>query len=200
VRLEIMRTFGYYVSESSVHSAEYFPYWIKSTHPELLDEYRIALDEYPRRCIRQIERWESVRKGLLRSPRLQHQRTAEYASYIMDAIVRDAPFHIHGNVLNHGLITNLPSSAVVEVPCLVDRNGVQGCRVGALPEVLAALNRAAINVHLLTIEAALSRRRDAVYQAALLDPHTAAELTIDQVRSLCDDLIAAHGRYLPAYR
>jgi alpha-galactosidase len=118
----------------------------------------------------------------------------------MEAIVTDRPCHIGGNVINNGLIPNLPAKACVEVPCLVDRNGVQGCQVGELPEQLAALNRSNINVQLLTIEAALTRRKDAIYHAAMVDPHTSSELTLDQIRKLCDDLIKAHGKMLPTYR
>jgi alpha-galactosidase len=197
VRLEIMRHFGHYVTESSEHNAEYMPYWIKRTHPGLIEELAIPLDEYPRRCIRQIERWKEQSKTLVSNPDLSHRRTHEYGSYIMEAVLTGKPARIHGNILNRGLITNLPDSACVEVPCLVDRNGVQGCFVGALPEQCAGLNRTNVNVHLLTIEAALSRSRDKVYQAAMLDPHTASELTLDEIRSLCDDLIEAHGAMLP---
>jgi alpha-galactosidase len=111
----------------------------------------------------------------------------------MEAMETDTPYRIGGNVLNTNLITNLPSQAIVEVPCLVDRNGVQGCFIGDLPEQLAGLNRTNINVQLLTIEAALTLNRETVYHAAMLDPHTAAELTLDQIRNLCDDMIAAHG-------
>jgi alpha-galactosidase len=193
VRFEMMRHFGYYITESSEHAAEYLPYWIKSQHPGLVDEFNIPLDEYPRRCIRQIANWKQRSKELTENPTLTHARTHEYGSYIMEAIETDTPYRIGGNVLNTGLITNLPSSAVVEVACLVDRNGVQGCWVGDLPEQLAALNRTNINVQLLTIEAALTGKRDAVYHAAMLDPHTSAELTLDQIRALCDDLLAAHG-------
>jgi len=200
VRLEMMRHFGYYVTESSEHSAEYFPYWIKRRCPELIEEFNIPLDEYPRRCVAQIEHWEKQRDSILKNESLTHARTGEYASQIMAAIETDVPCRIGGNILNNGLIPNLPANAVVEVPCLVDRNGVQGCYVGPLPEQLAALNRAHINVHLLTIEAALTRSKEKIYQAAMLDPHTAAELTLDEIRSLCDDLIAAHGDYLPKYR
>ena len=200
VRLEIMLRFGYYVTESSEHSAEYMPYWIKSQYPELIEEFRIPLDEYPRRCVAQIEGWRKRRDELVANPELSHRRTGEYASWIMEAMETDAPFRIGGNVLNTGLIPNLPAKACVEVPCMVDRNGVQGCYVGDLPEQCAALNRTNINPQLLTIEAALTRRRDAIYQAALLDPHTSAELTIDQTVALCDDLIEAHGDMLPEYR
>ena len=199
VRFEVMKHFGYYVTESSEHSAEYMPYWIRSLHPELVGEFNIPLDEYPRRCVSQIEQWKERSKELVRDPDLAHERTHEYGSYIMDAIETDTPYRIHGNVLNTGLITNLPSRTCVEVPCLVDRNGVQGCVVGDLPEQCAALNRTNINVHLLTIEAALTRRRERVYQAALLDPHTSSELCIDEIVALCDELLAAHGDILPQY-
>lgn len=193
VRLEMMRHFGYYITESSEHTAEYLPYWIKSQYPELIDEFNIPLDEYPRRCIHQIEAWKQRSKELVDNTALTHKRTHEYGSYIMEAIETDVPFRIGGNVLNTGLIPNLPSEAVVEVACLVDRNGVQGCYSGPLPEQLAALNRTNINVQLLTIEAALTGKRESVYYAAMLDPHTGSELTLDQIRDLCDDLIEAHG-------
>jgi alpha-galactosidase len=133
------------------------------------------------------------------APALEHSRTGEYGSWIMEAMETDVPFKIGGNVLNDGLIPNLPGRAVVEVPCLVDRNGVQGIRVGDLPEQCAALCRAHIAVHLLTIEAATTLRRDAIYQAASLDPHTASELTLDQIRALCDELLAAEAEWLPSY-
>lgn len=199
VRLEIMRHFGYYVTESSEHSAEYMPYWIKSQFPELIEEFNIPLDEYPRRCVRQIESWAAQREELVGNAALMHERTEEYAASIIEAAVTGKPFTLGGNVLNTGLITNLPSEACVEVPCVVDRNSIQGCHVGALPEQCAALNRTNINPQLLTIEAAITGRRDAIYQAAMLDPHTSSELTLDQIRSLCDDLIEAHGDMMPAY-
>lgn len=200
VRLTLMLHFGYYVTESSEHSAEYMPYWIKRTHPELIDQFNIPLDEYPRRCRMLIAHRKKESRQLVRNPHLSHQRTHEYGSHIMEAIETGQPTRINGNILNHGLITNLPERACVEVPCLVDRNGVQGCYVGELPEQCAALNRTNINVQLLAVEAALKQRRDLIYQAAMLDPHTAAELTLDEIRALCDDMIRAHGRYLPRYR
>ncbi|HUT19588.1 MAG TPA: alpha-glucosidase/alpha-galactosidase [Anaerolineae bacterium] len=193
VRLEMMRHFGYYITESSEHTAEYVPYWIKRQYPELIEELNIPLDEYPRRCIRQIEGWKRRSTELVENPSLTHERTHEYGSYIMEAMETDVPFRIGGNVLNTGLIPNLPAKAVVEVPCMVDRNGVQGCYVGELPEQLAALNRTSINVQLLTIEAAFTGKREAVYHAVMLDPHTGSELTLDEVRSLCDQMLEAHG-------
>jgi len=144
-----------------------------------------------------------VRNGrvtkIVGNPDLTHNRSHEYGSTIIEAIETNRPAEIGGNVLNNGLIPNLPPKACVEVPCLVNANGVQGCYVGDLPEPCAAYNRTNINPQLLTIEAVLERRRDRIYQAAMLDPHTAAELSIDQIRNLCDDLIEAHGRWLPKF-
>ncbi|MBO4304973.1 MAG: alpha-glucosidase/alpha-galactosidase [Lentisphaeria bacterium] len=200
IRLEMLDKFGYYVTESSEHNAEYAPYWIKSAYPELIKEYFIPLDEYPRRCVNQIEGWKKRYKEICENPKLSHTLSREYGSGIMDAIVTDVPFHIGGNVLNKGFIPNLPSEAVVEVPCLVDSNGVQGTFVGALPPQCAALNMTNINVQLLTIEAALTRKKEHIYHAAMLDPHTASELPIDKIIAMCDDLIEAHGKMLPKYK
>jgi alpha-galactosidase len=197
VRLEILRHFGYYNSESSEHSSEYTPWFIKSTHPELIEEFNIPLDEYITRCEDSIKKWDKQREELINNAKLTHTRTHEYASYIMEAMETDRPFRIHGNALNTGLITNLPRKAAVEVPCLVDRNGVQPCFVGDLPEQCAALNRTNVNVQILTVEAVLTGKKDHVYQAAMMDPHTAAELSLDQIRNLCDDLFEAHGDILP---
>ena len=199
VRFEVMRRLGYYVTESSEHSAEYMPYWIKRLYPELIEEFNIPLDEYPRRCVAQIEGWKKRRDELVTNAQLSHRRTGEYCSYIMEAMETDVPFRIGGNVLNTGLIPNLPRKACVEVPCMVDRNGVQGCYVGDLPEQCAAMNRTNINPQLLTIEAVLTRKKDAIYHAAMMDPHTASELSLDQIIALCDDLIEAHGDMLPEY-
>jgi alpha-galactosidase len=199
VRLEIMLQFGYYVTESSEHNAEYMPYWIKSQYPGLIEEFNIPLDEYPRRCISQIKGWEKQSAALVNNPKIEHRRTHEYGSYIMEAIETNTPLRLGGNVLNTGLVTNLPSKAVVELACLVDRNGIQGCYVGDIPEQCAALNRTNINVQILTIEAAMTRKREHIYHAAMLDPHTGSELTLDQIRGLCDDLIEAHGEMLPKY-
>jgi alpha-galactosidase len=195
-----MLQFGYFVTESSEHTAEYMPYWIKGRYPELINEYNIPLDEYPRRCIGQIKGWEEMRNELVSNKQLGHQRTHEYGSYIMEAITTNMPYQIGGSVMNAGLIPNLPAKACVEVPCLVDRNGVQGCVVGDLPEQCAALNRTNINVQIMTIEAALTGKKEHIYHAALLDPHTASELSIDDIRKMCDELIKAHGDWLPKYK
>ncbi len=200
VRHEIMRRFGYYVTESSEHSAEYVPWFIKAGYPELIEQFAIPLDEYPRRCVSQMAGWQRMRDELVSNRSLQHERTHEYASYLMEAVVTNRPYAISGNVLNDGIIANLPRQACVEVPCLVDGGGVQPCMVGDLPPQCAALNMTNVNVQLLAIEAALSGRRDHIYHAALLDPHTAAELPVDRIVALCDELIERHGRWLPEYR
>ncbi len=200
VRLEIMKRFGYYVTESSEHNAEYMPFFIKDKYPELIDRFNIPLDEYPRRCVNQIADWEKRRDELTRDPHLTHERTHEYASYIMEAMETGVPYKIGGNVINNGLITNLPRNACVEVPCLVDRSGVTPCYIGDLPEQLAALNRSNIGVQLMTIEAAMTLKKDAIYQAAMLDPHLQSELSIDDIISLCNDLIIAHKGWLPEYK
>ena len=199
VRYEMMKRFGYYITESSEHGAEYVPYFIKSKYPDQIERWNIPLDEYPRRCIKQIAEWEEMRDTLVNDKNIEHARSHEYASYILEAMETDVPYRIHGNVLNTGLITNLPKDAVVEVPCLVDRTGINPCYVGDLPQQLAALNRTNINVHLLTAEAALTKNRELIYMAAMLDPHTGSELSMDEIRSMCDELIEAHEDWLPEY-
>lgn len=201
VRYEYIKHLGYYCTESSEHNAEYNPFFIKSKYPEMIDRFNIPLDEYPRRCINQIADWKKTRDELVNHPNLSHERSNEYASYIMEAIVTNNPYKIGGNVLNKGgLISNLPQDACVEVPCLVDGMGVTPCHVGRLPVQLAAMNMTNINVQLATIEAAVTKKREHVYHAAMLDPHTAAELNIDDIVSMVDDLIAAHGNWLPQYK
>lgn len=200
VRFELMERFGYYVTESSEHNAEYHPYFIKKNYPELIQDYNIPIDEYLRRCENQIDRWKKQREVLVGNPNVTHNRTHEYGSYIMEAMETDKPIKIGGNVLNTGgLISNLPTKACVEVPCLVDASGISPTFVGELPEQLAALNRTNINTQLLTVEAAITKKKEYIYQAAMLDPHTSAELSIDDIVHLCDELIEAHGNWLPVY-
>lgn len=200
VRFEIMKRFGYYVTESSEHNSEYMPYFIKEKYPELIERFNIPLDEYPRRCIEQIKNWNKLREEIVHDHSLSHTRTHEYASYIMEAMITNKPYKIGANVLNTGLITNLPNDCVVEVPCLVDASGVTPCFVGDLPPQLAALNRTNINVHQLTVKAALTLKKEHIYHAAMLDPHTSSELSIDDIYALVDDLIKAHEGWLPEYK
>ncbi|CEQ22393.1 family 4 glycosyl hydrolase [[Clostridium] sordellii] len=200
IRFELMKQFGYYITESSEHNAEYLPYFIKNTHPEFIEKYNIQLDEYPRRCISQIENWDKRKKDLVNNEKINHERTKEYASYIMEAIETGRPYTFGGNVLNTGLITNLPNDCCVEVTCLADKNGITPCYVGELPIQLAALNRTNVNVQLLTVEAALTRNKDYIYYAAMLDPHTSSELSIDDIKNLVDDLIKEHGDWLPKFK
>lgn len=200
VRLDIMNRWGYYVTESSEHNAEYSNMYIKDKYPELIDRYKIPLDEYPRRCVNQINGWNEMRDSLLKDSKIEHKKTHEFASYIINAVVNDQPYRIHGNVMNNGLITNLPKEANVEVPCMIDRNGINPCYVGDLPEQCAALNRTNINVQLLTIKAAETLKKEYIYMAAMLDPHTSSELDPDTIKALCDDLIEAHTGWLPQYK
>ena len=200
VRYDYIEKLGYYCTESSEHNAEYNPFYIKGKYPGLIDEYNIPLDEYPRRCIKQIAGWKDEYEKLSGFNELPHDRSSEYASYIMEALVTGKPYKIGGNVLNTGnLISNLPAEACVEVPCLVDGGGIRACHVGSLPVQLAAMNMTNINVHLVTIEAAHAKKREHIYHAAMLDPHTAAELSLDDIRAMVDELIKAHGSWLPEF-
>ena len=199
VRLEIMNRFGYYNTESSEHTSEYHPYFIKKDHPEFIERFNIPLDEYPRRCISQIQGWKELRDKITLPENVQHERSGEYASRIIEAIETGVPYKIYANVQNTGLITNLPSNACVEVPLLVDDNGITPCYVGELPEQLAALNMTHISVHNMVIKAAETLKKEYIYMAAYLDPHTRDQLTLDEIKSLCDDLIEAHGDWLPKF-
>ncbi|MBQ2768987.1 MAG: alpha-glucosidase/alpha-galactosidase [Clostridia bacterium] len=199
VRLEIMNRFGYYNTESSEHTAEYHPYFIKKDHPELIERFNIPLDEYPRRCVNQIRDWKQQREDIMKPENIKHERSREYGSRIMEACETGVPYKIYGNVQNTGLITNLPANACVEVPIMVDSNGMNPCVVGDIPDQLAGLNMTHIAVHNMTIQAAVTGKKEYIYQAAYLDPHTRDQLTLDEIKSLCDDLIEAHGDWLPKF-
>ena len=227
VRYEMLRRLGFFVTESSEHFSEYVPWFIKAGAPELIDEFKIPLDEYIERCKAGIISWQLLEKAeaegripseaeilhALRDTNPMHkgwtvssirnlnkvERSVEYGSQIIHSMETGASRVIYGNVPNDKLIDNLPAGCCVEVPCLVDANGIQPTRVGALPPQLAALMQTNVNVQSLTVEAGLSGKREHIYHAAMLDPHTAAELTLDQIWSMVDELIAAHGGYLPAY-
>ncbi|MFN8378932.1 MAG: alpha-glucosidase/alpha-galactosidase [Anaerolineae bacterium] len=200
VRYDIFTRVGYFVTESSEHFSEYTPWFIKHDRPDLIDQYHIPLDEYIRRCENQIAGWEALRHELEDEDKdIEVRRSGEYGSLIIHSMATGTPRVIYGNVPNTGLVTNLPAGCSVEVPCLVDANGIQPTFIGAIPPQLAALMQTNINVQGLTVEAALTRKREHIYHAAMLDPHTSAELTLDQIWSLVDDLIEAHGDWLPEY-
>ncbi len=200
VRFEMMKYFGYYVTESSEHLSEYTPYWIRKDSPDLIDRFSIPLDEYPRRCRAQIADWHEDYKEIIAEGKIEHKRTVEYGADIMDSVVTGKPSCIHGNIVNeYSFIPNLPKEAAVEVPCLVDGTGIHGITVPPLPPQCAALNRTNINVQILAAEATLSRSRELVYQAAMLDPHTAGELPPERIIALCDELFEAHREWLPEY-
>ena len=201
VRYDYINNFGYYCTESSEHNAEYNCFYIKSKYPELIERFNIPLDEYPRRCIHQIAEWKELSGKILSESELGHKRSSEYASHIMEAVYNDKPYRIGGNVLNKGhLIEDFPEHACVEVPCLVDGHGIHPTYVGHLPPVLAAMNMTNINTQLLTIEAARTRKKEDILRAVMLEPHTAAELSIDDMRKMVDDLIEAHGPYMAMYK
>ncbi len=200
VRYEMLARLGYFVTESSEHFSEYVPWFIKRDRPDLIEQFNIPLDEYIARCEQQIAGWQALRDRLEDpAATVEVARSMEYGAQIIHSQETGAPCVVYGNVANSGLIDNLPAGCCVEVPCLVDKNGVQPTRVGALPPHLAALMQTNINVQALTVEAALTGRRDHIYHAAMLDPHTAAELSLEQIWALVDDLIAAHAGWLPEY-
>lgn len=194
VRYDYIDKLGYYCTESSEHNAEYNPFYIKAGRDDLIEKFNIPLDEYPRRCVNQIAGWQKQYEELMSGGKIEHTRSREYASHIMEAIWTDTPYKIGGNVLNGGVITNLPKDACVEVPCLVDGRGIQPTFVGELPLQLAAMNSSNIYAQMLTIEAAHTMDKQKIYQAAMLDPHTAAVLSTDEIVAMCDELFEAHEK------
>jgi alpha-galactosidase len=199
VRYEIFKHFGYFVTESSEHFSEYTPWFIKRDRPDLVDQFNIPLDEYIRRCEEQIKGWHEMRERLEAGADIDVRRSHEYGSLIIHSLETGTPRVVYGNVANNGLIDNLPQDCCVEVPVLVDKSGLQPTKIGKLPTQLAAMMRTNVNVQELVVEAALTGKREHIYHAAAMDPHTAAELDLNQIHSLVDDLIAAHGNWLPAY-
>ena len=200
VRFDYIDKLGYYCTESSEHNAEDYPFYIKRNYPELIEKFNIPLDEYPRRCIEQIEGWQKEYESLQKATELTHERSREYASHIMDAVVTNNPYFFGGNVLNSQFyIENLPKDACVEVPCYADAGGIHPTFVGRLPVQLAAMNMTNVNVQMLTIEAAKTRKKEHIVHAAMLDPHTAAELSIDDIAKMVDALIEAHGDWMPKF-
>lgn len=200
VRYEMFNRLGYFATESSEHFSEYVPWFIKRDRPDLIEEFNIPLDEYITRCENQIAGWERMRHDLeAGNVPVEVRRSHEYGSLIIHSLETGQPRVVYGNVPNNGLIDNLPQGCCVEVPVLVDKNGLQPTKIGTIPPHLAALMQTNINVQSLTVEAALTCKREHIYHAAMLDPHTAAELSLDQIWSLVDDLIDAHGDWLPQY-
>jgi alpha-galactosidase len=193
VRFDYIDKFGYYCTESSEHNAEYNNFYIKPGREDLVEKFNIPLDEYPRRCEKHIVKWAQQREDLLNGITPEHTRSHEYASRIMEAIVTGNPYKIGGNVINNGLIPNLPAEACVEVPCFVDKSGITPTYVGPLPTQLAAMNSSNIYPQLLTIEAAATGKIETLYQAAMMDPRTGMHLSTDEIVAMVDELVEAHN-------
>ncbi|MQU80451.1 alpha-glucosidase/alpha-galactosidase, partial [Sinorhizobium meliloti] len=199
VRYEMLTRLGYFVTESSEHFAEYTPYFIKDGRPDLIEKFGIPLDEYPKRCVEQIERWKGQAAAFKEAKTIEVAESREYASSIMNSVWTGEPSVIYGNLRNNGCITSLPENCAAEVPCLVDSSGIQPTYIGALPPQLTALIRTNINVQELAVQALVTENREHLYHAAMMDPHTAAELDLDQIWSLVDDLLAAHRDWIPEW-
>ncbi len=199
VRYEMMTRLGYFVTESSEHFAEYTPYFIKEGREDIIEKFGIPLDEYPKRCVEQIAKWKQTSEDYRKADRIEVKQSKEYASSIVNSVWTGEPSVIYGNLRNNGVITSLPYNAAVEVPCLVDDNGLQPTYIGELPPQLTALMRTNINVQELTVRALIEENREHIYHAAMMDPHTAAELDLEQIWNLVDDLLEAHGTMLPEW-
>jgi len=199
VRYEMLTRLGYFVTESSEHFAEYTPYFIKGGRPDLIEKFGIPLDEYPKRCVEQIERWKGQAAAFKEAETIEVAESHEYASSIMNSVWTGEPSVIYGNLRNNGCITSLPQNCAAEVPCLVDASGIQPTFIGDLPPQLTALIRTNINVQELTVQALMTENREHLYHAAMMDPHTAAELDLDQIWSLVDDLLTAHRDWIPEW-
>lgn len=199
VRYEMMNQLGYFVTESSEHFAEYCPWFIKDGRDDLIEKYGIPLDEYPARCEIQIAEWEAQFADLQKGSAMTIEQSNEYAAVIMNAVVTNTPASIYGNVENNGVIANLPSDCIVEVPCMVDANGIQPTDIGTLPPQLVAMMRTNINVQELTVAALIEENREHIFHAALFDPHTAAELDVTQIRAMTEEMLVAHRDWLPGW-
>ena len=199
VRYEVMKHLGYFVTESSEHFAEYVPWFIKRDRPDLIERFGVPLDEYPTRCVEQVADWKRRAVEYAQAETIAVEASGEYASSIVHSVVTGEPSVIYGNVPNDRLIDGLPDGCAVEVPCVVDANGVQPTRLGALPPQLTALMRTQVNVQELTVRALVDENPDHIRHAAMLDPHTAAELDLEQIAALVDALVEAHGDMLPPW-
>ncbi|MES2551454.1 MAG: alpha-glucosidase/alpha-galactosidase, partial [Pseudomonadota bacterium] len=197
VRYEMLTRLGYFVTESSEHFAEYTPWFIKRDRPDLIERFGIPLDEYPKRCIEQIARWKKEAEALKSANTVEVKESHEYASEIVNSVMTGEPSVIYGNIGNRGFIPQLPDGCAVEVPVLVDSSGLQPTVVHDIPPQLIALMRTNINVQDLTVQALLTENPEHIYHAAMLDPHTGAELDLDQIWQLTTELLEAHGDWLP---
>ena len=192
VRLDYIDKLGYYCTESSIHNSEYNAFYLKKGREDLMKKFNLNYDEYPKRCREQIANWKQQKEDIMAGGKVQHTRSREYASHIMEAIYTGKETIIGGNVINRGMIPNLPADACVEVPCLVNKNGIIPTYAGPLPLQLAAMNSSNIYPQMLTIEAAVTGNKETLYQAAMMDPHTGAILSTDEIVAMCDELIEAH--------
>ncbi len=200
VRYEMLKRLGFFVTESSEHFAEYTPWFIKRDRPDLIEKFNIPLDEYISRCEKQISDWDEQKTILEdRNKFMEICQSHEYAAAIINGLENGREVTINGNVANDNLIDNLPLNISVEVPCIINKNGIHPVKVGKLPPHLAALMMTNINVQQLTVEAVISGKKEHVYHAAMLDPHTAAELSVDEIWHLVDDLLEAHGEMIPKF-
>ena len=199
VRYEMMNQLGYFLTESSEHFAEYCPWFIKDGREDLIESYGIPLDEYPTRCEEQIAEWQDHFARLKGGEAMEIESSNEYAAVIMNAMVTGEAATIYGNVTNGGAISNLPSDCIVEVPCMVDSNGIQPTGIGALPTQLAVMMKTNINVQELTVAALIEENREHIFHAAMFDPHTAAELDVRQIRAMTEEMLAAHRDWLPGW-
>ena len=199
VRYEMMKRTGYFCTESSEHFAEYTPWFIKEGRDDLIEKFGIPLDEYPKRCVEQIGRWKDQLAEYQQAEKIEVPSSVEYASQIINSAWTGTPSVIYGNVRNNGYISALPDGCAVEVPCLVDHNGIQPTRIDHVPSQIAAIMRSNVNVQELTVEALMQEKREHIYHAAMMDPHTGAELDLEQIWQLIDELIEAHGEWLPEW-
>ena len=199
VRYEMMKRVGYFATESSEHFAEYVPWFIKSGREDLIEKFGIPLDEYPKRCVEQVEEWQNQLEEFKSKDKIDVPNSVEYASQIINSVWTGDPSTIYGNVSNKGFIPDLPDGCAVEVPCLVDAKGIHPNQVTDIPPQLTAIMRSNINVQELTVEALISQDRQYVYHAAMMDPHTGAELDLEQIWLMVDDLLEAHKDWLPEF-
>ena len=200
VRYEVLKKLGYFVTESSEHFAEYTPWFIKSHQKDLIRKFDIPINEYIHRCEKQILEWDKQEKDMLSNPKIDNNKSVEYASRVILSMITGKKDIIYGNVLNTNLIPNLPNNSCVEVPCVVQKDDLVPQVVPPLPIHLANLIQTNISVQQLTVEALKTRKKDSIYYAAMLDPHTAGELNLDQIWRMVDELIDAHGSMLPAFK